>query len=126
MTGPIAAEKIASSIASHQSKTNIKEHSIFLGQVESTSSSGNQITGLSFETDIHLADEVLHEIREKAFSQFDLTCLHIYHSLGEVKVGEIYLFVFTSSAINKVAAKASSWLVEEIQSKAPISVTEVE
>ena len=38
-----------------------------------------------------MAEEKFHEIREEAFAKFDLTCMHIYHSMGKVKAGEICL-----------------------------------
>ena len=46
--------------------------------------------------------------------------MHIYHSLGEVKVGEICLFVFVSSPRRKEVFKALEYLVERIKSEAPI------
>ena len=64
--------------------------------------------------------KTFHDIRESAFDKFDLTCMHIYHSLGKVKSGEICLFVFTSSAHRKEAMEACRYLVEEIKAKAPV------
>lgn len=67
-----------------------------------------------------MANKVFHEIREEAFSKFDLTCMHIYHSLGVVEVGEICLFVFVSSGHRKPAQEAIEWLVEEIKTRVPV------
>ena len=67
-----------------------------------------------------MANQVFHEIRENAFDKFDITCMHIYHSLGEVKVGEISLFVFVSSPHRKASRDAMAFLVEEIKEKAPV------
>ena len=60
------------------------------------------------------------EIREAVFAKYPLTCMHIYHSLGEVKVGEICLFVFTSSKHRKAAIEACSELVERIKAELPV------
>jgi molybdopterin synthase catalytic subunit len=67
-----------------------------------------------------MADEILHAIREEAFTKFQLTCMHIYHSIGRVKAGEISLFVFTSSQHRDAATLACSWIVEEIKKKVPV------
>jgi molybdopterin synthase catalytic subunit len=67
----------------------------------------------------------MRDIREAAFSKFDLTCMHIYHSLGEVKAGEICLFVFTSSAHRKECFDATRFIVEEIKARAPIFGKEI-
>ena len=67
-----------------------------------------------------MAEKKIHEIRETAFEKFDLTCMHIYHSLGTVKVGEICFFVFVSSPHREASYQASHYIVEEIKSNAPI------
>ena len=48
-----------------------------------------------------MANKKITDIRESTFEKFDLTCLHIYHSLGVVEVGQIGFFVFVSSSRRK-------------------------
>lgn len=120
LQGPISPEKISKSIAAHQSKTDIGAHSIFLGQVRADTIDGKEVTAIDYSAYEEMAEKELHTIRESAFSKFDLTCAHIYHSLGTVKAGEICLFVFTSSAHRKAATEACGFLVEEIKAKVPI------
>ncbi len=120
VAGPISPEKIATSIANHQSKTNIGAHSIFLGQVRADEINDKRVYAIDYSAYEEMAEKVFHTIREAAFAKFDLTCMHIYHSLGEVKAGEICLFVFTSSAHRQAATEACSYLVEEIKGKVPI------
>ena len=67
-----------------------------------------------------MALEKAHEIREEIFQKYPLSCMHIYHSLGEVKAGEICLFVFTSSKHRKSAIEACEELVERIKKELPI------
>ena len=123
--GAIKPEKIADSIAHHQVKTNIGAHDIFLGQVRADNIGGKIVTGIEYSCYEEMASEVFHSIREAAFEKYDLTCLHIYHSIGNVKAGEICLFVFTSSAHRKMAMDACRFLVEEIKSKAPVFGKEI-
>src|SRR6056297_2112523 len=89
--GAIPPEKIAKSIANHQSKTNIGAHSIFLGQVRADEIDGKIVSAINYSAYEKMAEQVFHEIREDAFSKFSITCAHIYHSLGEVQTGELCL-----------------------------------
>ena len=125
MEGAIPPEKISSSIANHQSKTGIGAHSIFLGQVRADEVEGKRVSAIEYSAYEEMAEKVFHEIREMAFTKFDMTCAHIYHSLGRVKTGEICLFVFTSSAHRKTAIEACTFLVEEIKAKVPVFGKEI-
>lgn len=123
--GPITPEKIATSIAHHQVKTNIGAHDIFLGQVRADEINGKMVTAIEYSAYEEMAEEAFHTIREAAFEKFDLTCMHIYHSLGRVNAGEICLFVFTSSAHRKETMDATRWIVEEIKASVPIFGKEI-
>ncbi len=125
MQGAIPPEKIANSVANHQSKTNIGAHSIFLGQIRADEVDGKTVTAIDYTAYEEMAEKVFHEIREAAFAKFDITCAHIYHSLGKIKVGELCLFVFTSSAHRKIAIAATNFFVEEIKAKVPVFGKEI-
>ncbi len=112
--GPIPPEKIASSIASHSTKMDINGHSIFLGQVMEMQDDGSKIEGIEYSADVDKAEAKLYDIREETFAKFSLTCMHIYHSLGFVRAGELYLFVFTSSTDRNEAIRACDYLVGRI------------
>lgn len=118
--GGISPEKIATSISHHQVKTNIGGHDIFLGQVRADEIDGKAVTAIDYSAHEEMANQAIYEIREEAFEKFDLTCMHIYHSLGMVKAGEICLFVFTSSVHRKDCFEATRFIVEEIKTKVPI------
>ncbi|PWL33101.1 MAG: molybdopterin converting factor [Fluviicola sp. XM-24bin1] len=123
--GPISPEFIATSIAHHQVKTQIGAHQIFLGQVRNDEIDGKEVTAIDYSANEELANKVFHEIRETTFDKFDLTCMHIYHSLGRVNKGEICLFVFVSSPRRKAVMEAIEYLMEEIKAKAPVFGKEV-
>lgn len=123
--GPISAEFIGNSIAKHQTKTSIGAHDIFLGQVRADEIDGQKVKSIEYTAQKELTESIMHEIREEAFSKFDLTCMHIYHSLGEVKAGEICLFVFASSPRRKTVFNAIEFLVENIKEKSPIFGKEI-
>lgn len=118
--GPIPPTFIAESIAHHQVKKNIGAHQIFLGQVRSDIINDQEVVAIDYSAHEEMANQAFHEIREATFKEFDLTCMHIYHSLGEVKSGEICLFVFVSSKHRKMAQKAIEYLVERIKEEVPV------
>jgi molybdopterin synthase catalytic subunit len=123
--GPIAADFIGNSIAKHQSKTSIGAHNIFLGQVRADEIDGKTVAAIEYSAYEEMAEHSFHEIREAAFEKYELTCLHIYHSLGLVKTGEICLFVFVSAPRRKVVYEALNYLVEEIKEKVAIFGKEI-
>lgn len=118
--GIISPTFIADSIAKHAAKKDIGAHSIFLGQIRSDVIDGKTVAAIEYTTYEELALQKMHEIREEIFSKYDLTCLHVYHSLGTIKTGEICLFVFTSSKHRKMAIDACEEIVERIKSELPI------
>ncbi|MBL6663338.1 MAG: molybdenum cofactor biosynthesis protein MoaE [Flavobacteriales bacterium] len=123
--GAIQSDFIADSIRKHQHKTSIGAHQIFLGQVREDLIEGKKVKAIEYSAYEPMANEVFKNIREAAFERFDLTCLHIYHSLNTVKVGELCLFVFVSSPHRKDCFNAIQYLVEEIKEKAPIFGKEI-
>ncbi len=120
VSGAISPEKIAQSIANHSTKTDIGGHSIFLGQVRADQKEGGNVVAIDYTAYEEMALEKAFEIREAIFAKYPLTCMHIYHSLGEVNVGEICLFVFTSSKHRRAAMGACDELVERIKAELPV------
>ena len=118
--GAVNPSFIAESIRKHSSQTTIGAHSIFLGQVRSDKINGKTVAAIEYSTYEEMALEKMHDIREGIFKKYSLTCMHIYHSLGTVQVGEISLFVFTSAKHRKDAIAACNEVVELIKSSLPV------
>lgn len=118
--GAISPSFIADSIQKHSQKHSIGGHSIFLGQVRADQKENQTVEAIHYTAFEEMALEKAHLLREEIFAKYDLTCMHIYHSLGEVKVGELCLFVFTSSKHRKDAIDACEELVENIKKELPI------
>lgn len=118
--GAIAPDFIASSIAKHQVKTNIGAHNIFLGQVRADKVDGKMVSAIEYSAYETMANQKFHEIREQTFIKYDITCMHIYHSLGKVAVGEVCLFVFVSAPHRKVVFEALEYVVEAIKKDVPV------
>lgn len=118
--GPISPGFIGEAIASHSTKTDIGAHSLFLGQVRNDLIEGREVKAIYYSAYTEMAEEALHAIREWAFSTYQLSCMHIYHSLGRVAAGEICLFVFTSSRHRRDALDACTEIVERIKKEVPV------
>ncbi|WP_448138919.1 molybdenum cofactor biosynthesis protein MoaE [Sphingobacterium siyangense] len=118
--GPIPATLVAEAISNHHNKPEIGAHSIFLGQIRADQIDGKTVKSIDYTTNRELALLKMAEIREAVFDKYPLACMHVYHSEGEVQVGEICFFVFTSSAHRRAAMDACDELVERIKKEMPI------
>ena len=120
LNGPISPDFISNSIYKHQIKHNIGAHNIFLGQVRKDTIKSNIVSGIEYSAYEEMANKKITDIRESTFEKFDLTCLHIYHSLGVVEVGQIGFFVFVSSSRRKNVYDATKFIVDMIKNTVPI------
>ena len=125
LQGEITPAFIADAIQKHQTKTQIGAHNIFMGQVRKDIIEGKTVVALDFSCYQEMADEKLEIIREATFEKFNLTCMHIYHSLGRVNVGEICLFVFVSAAHRPHVYEATEYIVNRVKSEVPIFGKEI-
>lgn len=125
INGPITSSFIADSIQKHSDKKGIGAHSIFLGQVPNDVIEEKTVAAIEYSAYEEMALEKMHQIREAVFEKYALTCMHVYHSLGIVRTGEISLFVFTSSKHRKVAIDACEESVERIKNELPVWGKEV-
>ncbi|MFH4968882.1 molybdenum cofactor biosynthesis protein MoaE [Gaetbulibacter sp. M240] len=123
--GPISSAFIGESIYKHQTKTSIGAHNIFLGQVRADEIDGKRVKAIEYTAYEDMANTKFHDIREATFEKFDLTCMHIYHSLGIVNAGEICLFVFVSSPHRKTVFEALNFVVEAIKADVPVFGKEI-
>jgi molybdopterin synthase catalytic subunit len=118
--GAISPAFIGEKIAAHQSKTGIGAHSIFLGQVRADAIDNKKVVAIDYTSYQPMALEQMASIREMIIEKYSLTCMHVYHSLGKIKAGEISLFVFTSAPHRKAAMDACSETVERIKAGLPV------
>jgi molybdopterin synthase catalytic subunit len=118
--GPVPPALIAESIGQHSRKTGIGGHSIFLGQVRADVIDGKTVAAIEYSAYEQMAMQKMQQIREAIFEKFPLHCLHVYHSRGLVKAGEICLFVFASAAHRKAAIDGCEETVERIKAELPV------
>lgn len=118
--GPVSATFIAEWIAGAGQRKDAGAHGIFLGQVRSDMIDGKMVTAIDYSVYREMAEEILQGIREKVMLKYGLISLHIFHSIGIVRAGEISLFVSASSAHRAEAFDACRSCVDEIKSQAPV------
>jgi molybdopterin synthase catalytic subunit len=118
--GAISSQFIADSIAKHSHKTTIGAHTIFLGQVRKDKIEDKEVQAIEYSAYEEMAEKEFHLIREEAFDKYKLTCMHIHHSIGTVKAGEISLFVFVSAVHRNEVFMACDAIVTQIKERVPI------
>lgn len=142
--GPIDPAFIATSIAKHATRTEIGAHDIFLGQVRAdivvgvdgdsnagptpgqARSDSAQVAAIEYTTYRDMALERMTAIREEAFAKWPrMTCLHVHHSLGAIKAGELCFMVFASAPHRQAAREAVAWVVDRIKAELPIFGKEI-
>jgi molybdopterin synthase catalytic subunit len=124
--GPIDPRFIGTSIAKHATRTDIGAHEIFLGQVRSDAVDGRMVIAIDYSAYRAMALERMTAIREEAFARWpSMTCLHVHHSLGVIKTGELCFMVFASAPHRQAAREAVAFVVDRIKADLPIFGKEV-
>ena len=119
--GPISSEFIANEIDKHSTKTHLGAHALFIGTVRADEIDGKTVSGIEYSAYDDMISATIQEIKDILFSKYDdLSCVHIYHATGMVKVGEHSLLVMVSSVHRKQAFAASEKCVELIKEKLPV------
>jgi molybdopterin synthase catalytic subunit len=124
--GAIPASFIAESIAKHATRHDIGGHDIFLGQVRADRIGGRTVGSIEYTAYREMALDGMTVIREEAFSRWpQVTCLHVHHSLGPIKVGEICFMVFASAPHRQQAREAVAWVTDQVKKRLPIFGKEI-
>ncbi len=121
INGPITSEFLAAVLDKHYSKTNIGAHSFFLGTVRADQIGEKTVSAIEYSAYEEMIAGTVKQIKDVLFEKYNnLVCLHIYHSTGEVKVGQHSLLVMVSSGHRKQAFAACQECVELIKEKLPV------
>jgi molybdopterin synthase catalytic subunit len=119
--GPIPAEFVSRELVAHHDKRSAGAHAFFIGQVRDDLIEGKRVSGIEYSAYGEMVEPVIRDIKDWLSGQFpDLICVHIYHSTGMVRSGEISLLVMVSSGHRKQAFQALENCVELIKEKLPV------
>ena len=141
--GAIPASFIAESIAKHATRLDIGAHEIFLGQVRADTVGADDrppanvaetddrppvatVSAIEYTAYRDMANEQMIAIREEAFARWpEMTCLHVHHSQGVVKAGELCFMVFVSASHRQQAREAVAYVTDEVKKRLPIFGKEI-
>lgn len=129
--GPIDPAFVGTSIAKHATRHDIGAHEIFLGQVRADIGTNDPaldpaVTAIEYTAYREMALEAMTGIREEAFARWpEMTCMHVYHSLGIIHAGQLCFMVFASSKHRQHAREAVVYVVDRIKSELPIFGKEI-
>lgn len=119
--GPIPPSFVNRQLSDHQAKKTAGAHAFFIGQVRDDLVDGKTVAGIEYSAYEAMVEPVIGDIKNQLFDEFpDLICVHIHHSTGFVRSGEISLVVMVSSGHRKQAFAALEKCVELIKEKMPV------
>jgi len=118
--GAISIQLIMEVVQKYNADTETGGHSLFLGQVRADEKGGKEVQAIEFTAHREMAIKKIEQIRDEVIAKYELTGLHVYHSLGTVRKGEICLFALTSSQHRNPAIEACHELVERIKNELPV------
>lgn len=123
--GPIKPSTVAKIIQS-TAEREIGAHSIFIGQVRADNIENRNVTGIEYSAYREMLVPEMEKIIQIVVEKYnDLKQIHIIHSIGMVKTGEISLLVFVACGHRKQSFKAVEDIVELIKEKIPVWKKEV-
>ena len=123
--GAISPKFISESIEKHQSKIKIGAHQTFMGQVRQDKHQHQTVVAISYSAQEEMCNVLAEKLREEMITKYDLSCIHIYHSLGRVNVGELCFFVFLSGRHRSNTFKAIEECVNRVKAELPIFGKEI-
>lgn len=124
--GAIPPSFVAESVAKHSTQTAIGGHEIFLGQVRADAIDAKRVEAIEYTSYCDMANDQMAVIREEAFARWpQITCLHVHHSLGVIKAGELCFMVFASAPHRQQARETVAFVTDEVKKRLPIFGKEI-
>jgi len=125
VNSPISSKIIDRLVSDNQSNLGLGAQSIFLGQVRADKNDKSRVRSIQYSAYVEMAEKEIEKIKETVIKKFDLSNINIFHSIGEVKTGEISVLVLVSSAHREECFESLKFIVNEIKTKVPIWKKEI-
>ncbi len=81
---------------------------------------GRTVQGLHYEAYVALAEKEGERIIEEALDRFDIVEARCVHRIGELRIGELAVWVGVSAAHRGAAFDACRYVIDEVKSRVPI------
>ncbi|WP_194777928.1 molybdenum cofactor biosynthesis protein MoaE [Pararhodonellum marinum] len=120
LEGPIPPTLVAEVIGEFNNAHEVGAHALFVGQIRNDTVEGQQVQAIAYTAYTAMALETGLKILSEIVDKYQLHQLRVYHSLGNVGVGEISLFVIALSKHRRSALDSCSEAVERIKKELPV------
>ena len=118
--GALPADLLTGFIGQYKTEITAGAYSCFMGQVRADKVADQEVKSIEFTAYTEMADIKMREIKEQMLTRYEISGLEVRHSLGNVEVGEICLFVLTVGGHRKSVIESCNHLVERVKSELPI------
>lgn len=81
---------------------------------------GRAVQGLHYEAYVALAEKEGERIVEEALARFAIVDARCVHRIGELRIGEMAVWVGVSAAHRGAAFDACRYIIDEVKSRVPI------
>jgi len=98
---------------------------VFEGRVRADEVGGNFVEKIFYESYISMAEKEIEKIEDEVIKKFGVKKVVIKHRIGEVKVGEVALFVAVLSAHRTEGFEAIQYAINEVKKRGPIWKREI-
>lgn len=92
---------------------------IFIGRVRDHNE-GRSVSALSYEAYPEMTEKVFGQIAEEAIKKFGVKDVSIVHRIGELKIGDIAVWIGVQSAHRSETFRACEFAINELKQRAPI------
>ncbi len=123
--GAIQNQLIIDTIEKNKLNHNMGAYQFFFGQIRADIIQNKKVIMIDYSCHQEMAENILEKIQTDSIQQYDLLSVCIGHSIGQVKVGEISLFVMVSAKHRKNVQKGIEYIVERIKKEVPIFGKEI-
>jgi molybdopterin synthase catalytic subunit len=124
--GPLPGDILTSFLKKFGMDVNSGGHSFFLGQVRADNLEGKAVRAIEYSAYGPMVENEAERIKKQVLREFpDVRSLHILHSRGIVKSGEISLLVAVSAGHRQQAMQACSKTVELVKEFLPVWKKEI-
>jgi molybdopterin synthase catalytic subunit len=117
--GPVSLEFVAGIIQQYSLNSRVGAYSIFLGQVRGDPVNSTRVSAVEYSAQQELAFQRFKELQSILLSKYPNLNLHVYHSLGIVRTGEICFFVLTAGDHRRKVRDACDEAVERVKAEIP-------
>lgn len=120
VNGAIPAFELSAILTNQSDLVHVGAYSIFLGQVREDIIDTKTVAAIEYTSNEEMAAQVFLKIANDAKPVYNIESIHIIHSLGTVKKGELCLLVLVACGHRKESFKACEYIVERLKKEVPV------